>query len=75
MVNPSHVIGSKHTVYFARDKIKSVDVVGSINHVTFMTNKFPKLISLPISTIFVSGASESVSYFLEFSCITAILKT
>ena len=74
MANPCHVIGSKHTVYFAWDKIKGVDVVRSINHVTFLTNRFSKLISLPTTTIFVSGTSESVSYFLEFSCIMAILK-
>ena len=30
--------------------------------------------SLPTSTIFVSGTSESVSYFLEFSCIKGIFK-
>ena len=24
MTNPCHVIGSKHTVYFARDKIKLI---------------------------------------------------
>ena len=62
MANPYHVIGSK-----------CADVVESINHVTFLTNRFSRLISLPTSTIFVSGTSESVSYFLEFSCITAIL--
>ena len=66
------VVGSKHTVYFARDKIKDADVVGSINHVTSLTNRFPKLISLLTSTILVSGASESLSFFLEFSCITVI---
>ena len=74
IVNPCHLIGSKHTVYFARDKIKGADVVGSINHVTLLTNRFLKLISLPTSNIFVSGTNESVSYFLEFSCITSILK-
>ena len=69
-----HVIGSKRIVYFARDKIKGVDIVGSINHVTSLTNRFPKLINLPTSTIFVSETSESVSYFQEFSCITIIWK-
>ena len=48
----------------ARDKLKVADVVVSTNHVTFLTNKFPRLISLPTSAIFVSG----------ISCITAILK-
>ena len=74
MANPCHVIVSKHTVYFAWDKIKGADVVRSINHETFLTNRFSKLISLLTSTIFVSVISESVSYFLEYSCITAILK-
>ena len=60
------MIGSKHTVYFARNKIEDADVVGSINHVTFLTNRFSRLISLPTSTIFDSERSESVSYFLEF---------
>ena len=66
IVKPCHVIGSKNTVYFAQDKIKGADVVGSINLVTFLTNRFPKLISLPTSTIFVSGTSESGSYFRNF---------
>ena len=74
MANPCHVIGSKRTVYFAQDKLKGADVVESINNMTFLTNSFSRLISLPTSTIFVSGTSESVSYFLEFSCITANLK-
>ena len=72
IVNHCHVIVSKHTLYFARDKIKGADVVGSINHVTSLTNRFSKLISLPASTIFVSESSKSVSYFLEFSFITVI---
>ena len=74
MANPCHVIGSKHTFYFARDKIKGADVVGSINHMTFQTNRFPKPTSLPTSTISVSATSESIPHFLESSCITAILK-
>ena len=48
----------------SRDKIKVADVVVSTNHVTFLTKRFPRLISLPTSTIFVSGTSG----------ITAILK-
>ena len=47
-----------------RDKIKVADVVLSTNHVTFLTNRFPRLISLPTSTIFVLGTGG----------ITAILK-
>ena len=74
IIVPCHVVGSKHTVKFAWDKIKCTDIVDIINHVTFLTNRFSRLISLPTSTIFVSETSESVSYFLEFSCITAILE-
>ena len=48
----------------AQDKIKVADVVVSTNHVTFLTNRFLRQISLPMSTIFVSGTSG----------ITAILK-
>ena len=40
MVNPCHVIGSKHTVYFAWYKIKGADVGGSIKHVTLLINRF-----------------------------------
>ena len=47
-----------------RDKIKGADVVVRTNHVTFLTNRFPRLIILPMSAIFVSGTSG----------ITAILK-
>ena len=39
----------------AWDKIKVADVVVITNHVTFLTNRFPRPISLPTSTIFVSG--------------------
>ena len=49
-----------------RDKVKGADVVLSTNHVIFLTNRFSKQISLPTSTIFVSGTCESVFYFLEF---------
>ena len=38
----------------AQDKIKGVDIVVSTNHVTFLTNRLPRLISLPTSTIFIS---------------------
>ena len=41
----------------AWDKIKVADIVVSTNHVTFLTNRFPRLISLPTSAIFVSGTS------------------
>ena len=39
---PYHVIGSKHAVYFARDKIKGVDVVRGIDHETSLTKKVSK---------------------------------
>ena len=48
----------------ARYKTKVADVVVSTNHMTFLTNRFLRLISLPTSTSFVSGTS----------IITAILK-
>ena len=38
----------------ARDKIKVADVFECINHVTFLTNRFSRLVSLPTSVIFVS---------------------
>ena len=57
-----------------QDKIKGAEVVESINHVTFLANQFLKLIILTMFIIFVSGTSKSISYFLEFSCIPAILK-
>ena len=41
-----------------RDKIKDAGVVVSTNPVTFLTNRFPRLISFPTSTIFVSGTSD-----------------
>ena len=62
----SHVIGSKHSVYFAQDKIKGADIVGNTNHMTSLTNRLPKLISLPTSTIFVLGTSELGFYFQGF---------
>ena len=48
----------------AQDKIKVADIIVSINHAIFLTNRFPRLISLPTSAIFVLGTSG----------ITAILK-
>ena len=42
----------------ARDKIKVADVVGSTNHVTFLSNGFVRLITLPTSAIFVSRTSS-----------------
>ena len=48
----------------ARDKIKIADIVVGTNHKIFLTNRFPRQISLPTAVIFVSGTSG----------ITAILK-
>ena len=48
----------------AQDKVKVADLIVSTNHVTFLGNRLPRLISLPTSAIFVSGTSA----------ITAILK-
>ena len=48
----------------SREKIKVADVLVSTNYVTFLTNRFLRLISLPTSTVFDS----------ETSGITAILK-
>ena len=44
-----------------RTKIKVADVVVSTNHVTFLTNRFPRLISLPMLAIFVSGTSGTTA--------------
>ena len=52
-------------------KIKVADVVVSTNHVTFLTYKFPRLINLPMSAIFVSGTS-SITVILKYSCVNPI---
>ena len=54
-----------------RDKIKCVDVVVSINHVTFWTNSFLRRISLQISTIFVSGTS-GITATLKYRSVNPI---
>ena len=55
----------------ARDKIKVADVFVSTNHVTFLTNKFPKRISLPTSAIFVSGTS-GITAIIKYRCANPI---
>ena len=55
----------------ARDKIKVADVVVSTNHVTFLTNRIPSLISLPTSAIFVSGTS-GVTAILKYRSVNPI---
>ena len=52
----------------ARDKIKVADVVVSTNYVTFLTNRFPRLISLLTSAIFVSGTSGITAIFKIQEC-------
>ena len=47
----------------ARDKIKGADVVVGTNHVTFLTNRFSRLISLLTSTMFVSRKSGITAIF------------
>ena len=57
---PCHVTGSKHKIYYARDKIKCADTVGDTRHGISLSNRFPKLINLPKpNNFFVSGPSES----------------
>ena len=59
------------SVQNARDKIKVADVAVSINHVTFLTNRFPRLISLLTSTIVVSGTS-GITAILKYGSVTPI---
>ena len=56
----------------ARDKIKVGDVVVSTHHVTFMANRFPRLISLPTSAIFVSGTS-GIMAILKYRSVNPIM--
>ena len=58
----------------ARDQIKGVDIVVSTNHVTFLTNRFPRLISLLTSTIFVSGTS-GITAILKYRTVNPIVST
>ena len=57
----------------AQDKIKVTDVVVSTKHVTFLTNRFPRLISFLTSAIFVSGTSGSKSLCSNFIIIINII--
>ena len=45
--------------------MKVADVVVSTNHVTFLTNMFPRLISLPTSAIFVLGISGITAFKIQ----------
>ena len=53
-------------------KIKGSDVVVSTNHVTFLTNRFPRLINLSTSVIFVSGTS-GITAILKFRSVNPII--
>ena len=55
----------------ARDKIKITDEGVSTNHEIFLTNRFPRLISLPMSTIFVSGTS-GITVILKYRGVNPI---
>ena len=54
-------------------KIKDTDVVVNPNHVTFLTNSFSRLISLP-STTFVSGTS-GITAILKYRSVNPIVST
>ena len=56
----------------AQDKIKGADVVVNTNHATFLTTSFSKLISLPSSTIFVSGTS-GITAILKYRSVNSII--
>ena len=55
----------------AWDKIKVENVVVSTNLVTFQTNRLTRLISLPTSTIFVSGTS-GIEAILKYRSVNPI---
>ena len=55
----------------AQDKIKGADVVVSTNNVIFLSNRFPRLISLLTSAIFVSGTS-GITPILKYMSVNPI---
>ena len=55
----------------AQDKIKVVDVVVSTNHMIFVNNRFPRLISLPMSANFLSGTS-GITDILRYRSVNPI---
>ena len=57
-----------------RDKIKVADIVVGTNHVTFLINRFPRLISLPMSTIFVSG-TRGITAIRKYRSVNPIPET
>ena len=58
----------------SRDKIKVADVVVITNHVTFLTNRFPRLICLPMLAIVVSGTSGIIT-ILKYRTVNSIKVT
>ena len=52
-------------------KIEVADVVVSTNHVVFLANRFPRLISLPTPAIFVSGTS-GITTILKYRSVNPI---
>ena len=54
-----------------REKIEVADVVLSTNHVVLLANKFPRLISIVTSTIFVSGTS-GITSILKYRRVSPI---
>ena len=55
----------------AWNKIKVVDIVVSTNHVTFLTNRFPRLISILTSALFVSG-TRGIMAILKYRSVNPI---
>ena len=53
------------------DKIKGADVILCTNHVTLLTNRFTRLISLQISTIFFSGTTTQ-TYILKYRSVNPL---
>ena len=55
-----------------KKKIKVADVVVSTNHVTFLTNRFPRLTSLPTSALFASRTS-GITAILKYKSVNPII--
>ena len=65
--NYCHVVGSKNA-----GQIEVAVVVVSTNHVVFLANRSPRLISLPTSAIFVSGTS-GITAILKYRSVNTIV--
>ena len=57
----------------AQDTIKGADVVVSTNNVIFLTNRFPRLISVPTFTIFALGKSGITAMLINGSVNPIVL--